>query len=67
MDLSAYCPIFRAFDDLKKECEECKEKFSECEKADVKLREDLKNAKAKGKKLEKSTEQEKKKVLFFHL
>lgn len=60
--MSLFYFVHRAYDDLTKQCEEGKEKFSECEKADVKLREDLKHAKAKGKKLEKSTDQEKKKV-----
>ena len=52
----------RAYDDLTKKCEENKEKFSEYEKQDVKLREDLKHAKAKSKKLDKNVDQEKKKV-----
>ena len=56
--------VFRAYDDLTKQCEENKEKFSDFEKADVKMREDLKHAKSKSKKLEKSVEQEKKKVYF---
>ena len=55
--------IFRAYDDLTKKCEENKEKFSEFEKQDVKLREDLKHAKAKSKKLDKNVDQEKKKVI----
>ena len=57
----------RAFDDLTKKCEENKEKFSEFEKQDVKLREDLKHGKAKSKKLDKNVEQEKKKVMVFTL
>jgi len=52
----------RAHDDLTKQCEEEKEKFSEFEKSEVKMREDLKHAKNKAKKLDKTVETERKKV-----
>ena len=39
-----------------------KEEFGKCEQQDVSIREELKHAKAKLKKLDKSLEQEKKKV-----
>lgn len=42
--------------------EETKEKFADFEKQDVKCREDLKHAKGKTKKLDKTLEQEKKRV-----
>lgn len=54
--------LCRDYEWLVKQCEESKEKFSELEKQDIKYREDLKHAKARTKKLEKSLEPEKKKV-----
>ncbi|XP_078612676.1 structural maintenance of chromosomes protein 4-like isoform X2 [Branchiostoma floridae x Branchiostoma japonicum] len=52
----------KALDKLQKECAASKEQFSEFERQDVKLREDLKHAKGKDKKLKASLETEKKKL-----
>lgn len=54
--------FLRDFEKLTKDVEETKEKFAEFEKQDVKCREDLKHAKGKTKKLDKTLEQEKKRV-----
>lgn len=65
VELPGACHLFlfcSEYKSLVEKCEETKEKFSEYEKQDVKCREDLKHAKAKSKKLDKSLEQEKKKV-----
>ena len=59
--LSIMC-FYRQYEELTKKCEESKEKFSEFEQKDVRLREDLKHSKAKSKKLDKQLEQEKQKV-----
>ncbi|XP_066266590.1 structural maintenance of chromosomes protein 4-like [Branchiostoma lanceolatum] len=52
----------KALDKLQKECADSKAQFSEFERQDVKLREDLKHAKGKDKKLKASLETEKKKL-----
>ncbi|KAI8498795.1 Structural maintenance of chromosomes protein 4, partial [Branchiostoma belcheri] len=52
----------KALEKLQNECTENKEKFSEFERQDVKLREDLKHGKSKDKKLRASLESEKKKL-----
>ncbi|PVD19075.1 hypothetical protein C0Q70_21634 [Pomacea canaliculata] len=57
-----HCTLYKDYEWLVKQCEESKEKFSELEKQDIKYREDLKHAKARTKKLEKSLEPEKKKI-----
>lgn len=54
--------IVKDFEKLTKDVEETKEKFADFEKQDVKCREDLKHAKGKTKKLDKTLEQEKKRV-----
>eukprot|EP00058_Branchiostoma_floridae_P017967 XP_002603456.1 hypothetical protein BRAFLDRAFT_80430 [Branchiostoma floridae] len=54
--------VYMALDKLQKECAASKEQFSEFERQDVKLREDLKHAKGKDKKLKASLETEKKKL-----
>ncbi|KAK3094368.1 hypothetical protein FSP39_000811 [Pinctada imbricata] len=54
--------IYKQYEHFVKETEDTKEKFAECEKQDVKCREDLKHTKAKSKKLDKQLEQEKKRV-----
>ena len=59
---SKYTCFNRDFEKLTKDVEETKEKFADFEKQDVKCREDLKHAKGKTKKLEKTLEQEKKRV-----
>ena len=61
--MSYFCPSYhRQYEELSAKCEESKEKFSEFDRLDVRLREDLKHARAKAKKLDKNVEQEKKKV-----
>ena len=59
---SKYTCFNRDFEKLTKDVEETKEKFADFEKQDVKCREDLKHAKGKTKKLDKTLEQEKKRV-----
>ncbi|XP_064614893.1 structural maintenance of chromosomes protein 4-like [Liolophura sinensis] len=54
--------IYKEYEATVKACEERKDEFAEFEKQDVKCREDFKHCKANAKKLEKSLEQEKKKV-----
>ena len=52
----------RKYEALTTEMEELKEKFSEFENQDVRVREEMKHCKVKGKKLEKALEAEKTKV-----
>ncbi len=53
---------FRSYDALSARVDAKKEEFTQFEQEDVRIREELKHAKAKAKKLEKSIEAEKKKV-----
>ena len=55
--------LYRRYEHLTKECEEKQEEFSKFEQEDIRCRESLKHAKAKRVKLEKSLEQEEKKVV----
>ena len=57
------CLFKRKFDDLSKECDLKKDEFGKFEQQDVRCREDIKHAHVKKKKLEKSLEQEEKKVI----
>ena len=59
---NAMCLFQRKFDDLSKECDLKKDEFGKFEQQDVRCREDIKHAHVKKKKLEKSLEQEEKKV-----
>ncbi len=52
----------RSYDALSARVDAKKEEFTQFEQEDVRIREELKHAKAKAKKLEKSIEAEKKKV-----
>ena len=53
---------FSHCEELTKKCDEKKDEFTKFEQEDVRCREDLKHAKGRAKKLDKTIEQEKQKV-----